>query len=145
MKNTLPKPQYRIAAKFIDFFIIFLFALILPGWLSMICGVAYILCADGMSFGVFQSQSIGKKIFDLQVYSTNTKSLATLKESAIRNSPLGVLVFLWMIPIIGWFFLIVLGVPLIFIEIYLILRIESQQRLGDVMADTHVYTLKQND
>lgn len=144
MESTIlhPKPQYRLAAKFIDFFIIFVCALILPGWLSMICGVAYILCADGMSFGVFQSQSVGKKIFDLQVTTAPSYAPAQLKDSLIRNAPLGVLVFLWMIPIIGWFFLIVLGIPLLFIEIYLILRIDSQQRLGDVMADTHVIALK---
>jgi len=137
-----PKPQLRLAAKFIDFLVIFLIALILPGWLSMICGVAYILCADGMSFGSFQSQSIGKKIFNFKVVSTVTNKNATLKDSAFRNAPLGILVFLGMIPIIGWFFFIILGIPLLFIEIYLILKIENQQRLGDVMADTLVISQK---
>ena len=46
--------------------------------------------------------------------------------------------FFAIIPIWGWLILALIGVPLMLMEIYLMLSVETGHRLGDVMGDTEV-------
>ena len=72
------------------------------------------------------------------VISLEDNGPCTLKQSVIRNLPLLIPWGLMVIPFWGWIFAFLLGLPLVALEIYLISKINSGHRLGDVMADTSV-------
>ena len=128
----------RILAKFTDLFIVFFIAALLPRVVGPLLGFFYSLIADGLSVGGQRGQSIGKKIFRLQVVNAITDKPAHFRDSMIRNSPVGLATFFAIIPIWGWFILVVIGIPLLAIELTLMVRMENGHRLGDVMADTEV-------
>ena len=44
-------------------------------------------------------------------------------------------------PFWGWIFSILIAPPLILLEVYLLFKLDSGHRLGDVMADTSVVPL----
>lgn len=132
----------RYFAKLIDLFIVIALAAILPKLLGPLAAIAYSLLADGMNFGPFQGQSVGKKVFDFQAVNTDLNLPANFRDSAIRNSTLGFGIFFAMIPVWGWLILLFIGIPLFIMEIYLIQKMEKGHRLGDVMADTEVRSMK---
>lgn len=164
--STQPKVSVvtRVIAKLIDIFMVFVFAWLLPYPLGPLVGFGYSIFADGMNFGPFRGQSVGKKLLKLQVRSTKSRTPgngragggsagdrpangpatwpASWKDSAIRNTPVGVATFFGIIPIWGWLILGLIGIPLMVMEIYLMLSVESGHRLGDVMADTEVVEVK---
>jgi uncharacterized RDD family membrane protein YckC len=94
-----------------------------------------------MNFGPFQGQSVGKKLMKLQVINTIQKSPAAWKDSVLRNTPVGIATFFAIIPIWGWLILGIIGIPLMVMEIYLMVTVETGHRLGDVMGDTEVVEL----
>jgi uncharacterized RDD family membrane protein YckC len=128
----------RIIAKMIDISIVFFAAAILPYPVGPLLGFFYSLFGDGINHHKFHGQSVGKKLMKLRVVHILTRKPATWKESAFRNAPVGVATFFAIIPIWGWIILGVLGVPLMVMEIYLMLSVETGHRLGDVMGDTEV-------
>lgn len=133
----------RLLAKGIDFAVFIFFAKVFPLVLGPLVGFAYSVLCDGMNFGPFRSQSIGKKIFDLQAVSlVRGGAPADYKDSAIRNAPVGLVTFFAIIPIWGWFIMAFLGIPLLILELYFIEKMENGHRLGDVMADTEVRPFK---
>ena len=132
----------RIAAKIVDLLLVFLVAAILPYPVGPLLGFIYSLFGDGLNLGPLKGQSIGKKIFKLQVQSTLTHHPAHFRESILRNAPVGVATFFAIIPIWGWIILALIGVPLMLIEVYLMITVESGHRLGDLMGDTEVVELK---
>src|SRR6185437_5518384 len=129
---------HRVAAKLLDLFLVIAVAAVLPRVIGPLVGFLYSILSDGLNFGPFQGQSFGKKIFGLQVINLKTRAPASARDSVIRNSPVGFATFFAIIPIWGWLILILVGLPLMIMEIYLIVRVESGHRLGDVMADTEV-------
>lgn len=132
----------RVVAKMIDILIVVAVAAILPYPLGPLLGFLYSLFGDGMSFGPFNGQSVGKKVMKLQVLNLIRKEPATYRDSALRNAPVGVATFFAIIPIWGWLILGLIGIPLMVMEIYLMLSVETGHRLGDVMGDTEVIELK---
>lgn len=132
----------RVIAKMIDIFVVFLLAALLPYPLGPLSGFLYSLFCDGIQYKNFQGQSLGKKIMKLQVRSTVSKLPANWKDSALRNAPVGVATFFAIIPIWGWLILGLIGIPLMVMEIYLMLSVETGHRLGDVMGDTEVVEVK---
>lgn len=132
----------RVIAKTLDLFFVFLLVAILPYPAGPLLGFLYSLLGDGMNFGPFRGQSIGKKILKLQVLHYPDKKTANLRDAVFRNAPVGVATFFGIIPIWGWFILGVIGIPLMMMEVYLMLTVESGHRLGDVMADTEVVEAK---
>jgi len=126
----------RLVAKAIDLFLIFLFSVILPHPLGVLLGLFYVLVHDGLPKG----QSLGKKLLKLKVVRMDgaLQKPCDFSRSCIRNAPLGLPTFFAIIPFWGWFLAILLGIPMIFIEVYLLMKREKGQRLGDVMADTFV-------
>ncbi|MFZ9595741.1 MAG: RDD family protein [Bdellovibrionia bacterium] len=128
----------RIVAKGIDLALIFAIALAVPFRVGPLLGFLYSLFADGIQQVGFEGQSIGKKIMHLQVVNQITRAPANWKESVLRNAPIGVATFFGMIPIWGWLILLLIGVPLMFMEIYLMIRVDTGHRLGDVMGETEV-------
>ena len=136
---------HRVFAKAIDLTLVWLFAwaLPLPYPVGPLIGFVYSLTADSLKFGSGQSQSVGKRLLKLQTVSLRRGSdglrePANLKESIYRNAPVGVATFFALIPFWGWLIMILIGVPLMVMEIYLMLSVEAGHRLGDVMGDTEV-------
>ena len=132
------KISNRVLAKVIDIFITILVAGTLFYPFGPLIAFFYSIFGDGMNFGPFRGQSVGKRILHLQVINQETKKPASLKESALRNAPVGVATFFAIIPIWGWIILAIIGVPLMAMEIYLMATVETGHRLGDVMGDTEV-------
>lgn len=135
----------RVFAKVVDLFVFFLLAFILPYPVGPLAGFLYSLLGDGIQYKGFRGQSIGKKLFKLQVINTLQKRPANWRDSMLRNTPVGVATFFAIIPLWGWFILGLIGVPLMVMEIYLMLSVETGHRLGDVMGDTEVIEVKKEN
>jgi uncharacterized RDD family membrane protein YckC len=144
----LPRPSAkvsvlnRVIAKMIDILLVLLAGAILPRPFGSLLGFFYSLTADGMNFGPFSGQSVGKKLMKLRVIHVQTRKPATLRDSLLRNTPVGVATFFAIIPLWGWLILGLIGVPLMIMEIYLMMSVETGHRLGDVMGDTEVIDFK---
>lgn len=137
------KVTARVAAKGIDLLIVMLLAL--PPFLyplGPLLGFLYSLFGDGMNFWKFEGQSVGKKLMRLQVLRIPQEEPCGFRQAALRNAPVGIATFFAMIPIAGWIILAILGIPLMLMEIYLMLSVDSGHRLGDVMGDTEVVEAK---
>ncbi len=123
----------RLMAKAIDLFIVVVVSIIFYP-LGVIISIGYMTVADALQNG----QSVGKKMIGFQVMSLEDGSPCSIRQSFVRNLPIIVPLFFAMIPFWGWFFTLLLGLPFIGLEIYLIYKLDSGHRLGDVMADTTV-------
>ncbi|MEK6580320.1 MAG: RDD family protein [Bdellovibrionota bacterium] len=134
----------RVAAKMIDIVAVVAMGAILPYPLGPLVGFLYSILADGIHYKGLEGQSLGKKILGLQVVSTIRKKPASMRESALRNAPVGVATFFAIIPVWGWLILGLIGIPLMVMEVYLMMTVESGRRLGDVMGDTEVVEFKKN-
>ena len=128
----------RVIAKVIDIILMIAVAVVVPYPLGPLIGFGYSLAADGMPFAGFRGQSVGKRFMKLQVVNINTRQPASLSESIFRNAPVGVATFFAIIPVWGWLILGLIGIPLMVMEIYLMVTIDTGHRLGDVMGDTDV-------
>lgn len=124
----------RCLAKGVDVAVIVLLSVALPHPAGVLLGLLYTLAHDGL----FQGQSPGKRLLHLKVESLKTGAVCSLRESVIRNAPIGVAVFFGIIPFWGWIILVLMGIPLMALEVYLMITLENGGRLGDVMADTRV-------
>jgi uncharacterized RDD family membrane protein YckC len=134
----------RVISKVIDLLLVFLVSAILPYPVGFLLGFLYSIFADGINIRGFRGQSVGKKIMKLRVVNTITQAPATWKESALRNTPVGVATFFGIIPLWGWIILALVGIPLMVMEIYLMLTVATGHRLGDVMGDTEVLEVKRD-
>jgi uncharacterized RDD family membrane protein YckC len=123
----------RLIAKVIDLFIVLILSIFIYP-LGIILSVAYIAISDSLQNG----QSVGKKFMGFAVISLEDGKPCTIKQSAIRNLPIIIPLGIAIVPIWGWIFSFLIGVPLILLEVYLLYKLDSGHRLGDVMADTSV-------
>ncbi|MGE3263295.1 MAG: RDD family protein [Bacteriovoracia bacterium] len=123
----------RLIGKAIDLIIVVaLVSVLYPA--GPLAGFLYILICDGLKNG----RSIGKRVVGLRVVNTVTGKPADFKDSIVRNSTVAIPTLFSMVPIVGWFLWIVIGIPILAIEVYLMTRLDQQARLGDTMADTKV-------
>jgi len=123
----------RLVAKAIDLFIVLILSIFVYP-LGIILSVAYIAISDSLQNG----QSVGKKFMGFAVISLEDGKPCTVKQSAIRNLPIIIPLAIAIVPIWGWIFSFLIGVPLMLLEVYLLYKLDSGHRLGDVMADTSV-------
>lgn len=128
----------RIGAKSLDLFIVVLIGQVLPNGIGAIVGFVYSLVGDGLNLRALRSRSIGKRVFGLEVVNALSGGQCRLRQSVIRNAPIGVVTFLAIFPFWGWILAVLVGIPVFAVEIALIIRADRSQRLGDVMADTEV-------
>jgi len=119
----------RAAAKIIDFILIAAVIEIIPK-AGYFAGLAYLLLGDGF----FDGRSIGKKLIKLKVVSSDTGGPCTFKDSILRNSTLAAGYILWIVPWIGWIFILLASA----LEFILILGSRDGKRLGDEFAKTVV-------
>lgn len=122
----------RLAAKAIDLFLVIVVSLVFYPF-GIVLSMIYIAISDYLQGG----QSVGKKLLGFQVVSLKDGTPCSLKQSIIRNLPFLIPTGFAIIPFWGWIFSIIF-LNLVLIEIYLLFKIDSAHRLGDVMADTTV-------
>ena len=126
----------RLIARIIDMLIFA--ALSNLGGIGLIAGFLYLLVADGLMNG----RSLGKKIIGLKVVQDPGLDAAGYRDSIIRNAPMALLALFAVIPVIGWVFLLTVGVIIIGISLYLVLTDEMGRRAGDIIARTLVVPSK---
>jgi uncharacterized RDD family membrane protein YckC len=126
----------RFLAKAIDALLL-VAVFLLGGAVATIIGVliAAIWCAALDSWG--GGQSVGKKIMGLGVIDVTTELPCSFLNSFLRNFPF-VLVILFASTTLLWGFLLLFAFPLILLEVYLLLTLNSRVRLGDVLGNTRV-------
>jgi uncharacterized RDD family membrane protein YckC len=134
LKSPIKTAQLtRFIAKSIDLFIAILMSLLFYP-LGVIPAVAYLCIADSLQGG----QSVGKKLMGLSVLSLEDGTPCSMKQSCIRNLPLSIPLAFLIIPFWGWAFSAITLLVLAVLEAYLLFKLDSGHRLGDVMADTTV-------
>ena len=119
----------RTAAKIVDFILIAAVIEIIPR-AGYYAGLTYLLLGDGF----FDGRSIGKKLLRLKVLSAGTGAPCSFRDSILRNSTFAVGYALWVVPFIGWIFIVIVSV----IEFILVLGSKDSMRLGDEIAKTIV-------
>lgn len=119
----------RAIAKLIDFIIIALAIKAVPQ-VGYFAGLVYLLISDGL----FDGRSLGKKIIRLRVISTETGNPGTFRDSMVRNITFAFSLLLYKIPLLGWFFVLLITV----LEFLLMLGSEEGMRLGDDLANTKI-------
>ena len=120
----------RTVAGFIDLLIVIGLSR-LPDVIGFLSASGYILIRDGL----FERQSVGKKLIGLRVVSTDEPEFAiTFRESIIRNVPLVLAYALFFLPYVGW----LLGSVVLCVEFLTALGDERSMRIGDMLARTVV-------
>ena len=107
---------------------------------GVILAVAYGSVCDAIGAG----QSLGKRYIGFCVISLEDGSPCSLKQSLIRNLPITLPLAFLIFPILGWVLCFILSCILFGFEAYLILKLDSGHRLGDVIADTTVLSMTGN-
>jgi uncharacterized RDD family membrane protein YckC len=103
----------------------------LPDVIGFLSAAGYILIRDGL----FDRRSIGKKLIGLRVISLeDSGTAATYRDSIIRNMPIVLAYFLFLIPYAGWILCpLALGM-----EGLTALGDRGAMRIGDMLARTQV-------
>jgi uncharacterized RDD family membrane protein YckC len=103
----------------------------LPDVIGFLSAAGYILIRDGL----FDRRSIGKKLIGLRVLSLEDSGpSATYRDSIIRNVPIVLAYFLFLIPYAGW----ILGPLALGMEGLTALGDRRGMRIGDMLARTQV-------
>jgi uncharacterized RDD family membrane protein YckC len=108
-----------------DMTIVVILGVVIRGGVGSVLGFAYSLLADGLPFKTFAGQSLGKKVMQIRVLYKG--DAPPWKSSVIRNSPIGLITFLMIIPFWGWILSVVVCVPLAAYELSLIIRADKRQ------------------
>ncbi len=123
----------RLIAKGIDLFLALLLSFFFyPFGILLAC--TYLTVSDSIQNG----QSVGKKLIGFKVISLIDGAPCTVRQSLVRNLPFLIPLVLAIIPLWGWVISVLLGLPLMGFELYLLVKLDSGHRMGDVMADTSV-------
>lgn len=101
--------------------------------LGAIIGAVYMLLKDGL----FEGQSIGKKVMKLQVITENDTK-ADFAVSARRNAIFAIPVALMIIPVLGWVLAPVVSLVIVIIELMKVINEPKGRRIGDTWAGTQV-------
>ena len=125
----------RILARLVDGLVAWAFALVLPP-VGILVGLLYLAVADGVQKG----QSLGKMVFGLEVVNSDG-SPCDLKSSVYRNIPFELAFLFAAVPFLGWILLVIVGIPILLIELWLVVADHNGSRLGDRIAGTTVIEL----
>ncbi len=121
----------RAIAKTLDFILIAAAGEVIPK-AGYFAGLAYLLIGDGL----FQGRSLGKKLIGLRVVSADTDKPCSFRDSILRNSVFGIGYLLYLIPWLGWIFIVIVCA----FEFIILLGSKDGMRLGDEIAKTKVVT-----
>jgi hypothetical protein len=103
----------------------------------------YLLLADGL----MQGQSVGKRVFGIRSVVLPARGgirgvPAGYRESVLRNAPFALVGLFYGVSLVGWILLLVVGVPIVAFEAYMVWSDRLGIRIGDVFADTQVVDAK---
>lgn len=124
----------RVAAKAVDVLIagaVFSLGNAIAYTLGVVLCVTFLFLQDGWG------QSVGKHLFGLRVLEDGTDRPASPGQSALRNLPFGLAMLFAAVPAL-WVFFVLAFVPLLVLEFYFVIRLDSGVRLGDVLAETYL-------
>ncbi|MGB9716475.1 MAG: RDD family protein [Thermodesulfovibrionales bacterium] len=119
----------RVISRVLDLIIIAAVAEIIPR-AGFFAGLVYLLIGDGL----FQGQSLGKKLIGLKVISIDTEKQCSIRDSILRNGIFGIGYLLYKIPFFGWIFILIIFI----FEFIILLGSKEKMRLGDEIAKTIV-------
>ncbi|HMK55264.1 MAG TPA: RDD family protein [Dissulfurispiraceae bacterium] len=119
----------RVMAKTLDFIVVAAAAKAIPR-VGFIAALSYILICDGL----FDGRSLGKRVMRFRVISSAKTANCSFRDSMIRNAPFAVAMVLYHVPLIGWFFPIMIPA----LEFLLALGNSEGMRFGDELAGTKV-------
>lgn len=105
---------------------------------GVLAGLLYLLVADAL----MQGQSIGKRIAGVKVVHVPTRSPADVRHSMVRNAPFALAFLFSTVSLWGWLLFVLIGLPLILFEAYMVYTDALGVRLGDIFADTQVIDAK---
>lgn len=122
----------RGLARGVDF--LFAFGLAKFGYeLGAILGVIYLLLADGLLYG----QSPGKRLFGVRAMHIPDRTPAGYKESILRNADFALVALFFVVPL-WWVLVLLVGLPIIAFESWMVWTDRLGIRIGDIFADTQV-------
>ncbi len=122
----------RAVAGFIDLLIVIGLAR-LPDVIGFLSASGYILVRDGL----FRAQSVGKKLIGIRIVPTDGPgTVASFRESLLRNATLASAFLLFHVPYAGW----VLCPLVVGIEALTALGDDRGMRIGDLIARTWAVT-----
>jgi hypothetical protein len=103
----------------------------------------YLLAADGLMHG----QSVGKRIFGIRTMVLpprgRTRGVpAGYRESVLRNAPFALVSLFYGVTLVGWLLLLLVGIPVVVFEAYMVWSDRLGIRIGDIFADTQVVDAK---
>ena len=101
--------------------------------LGAIISTVYMLIKDGL----FEGQSIGKKVMNLKVVTTHGVK-ADFNVSVKRNIIFAIPSILMIIPVLGWILAPILALVILIVEVMKIMSDPKGRRLGDQWADSMV-------
>ncbi len=136
--SPYPKAELvpRLLARTVDFVIAG--ALTAVPAAGPILALLYLLLADG----VLRGQSLGKKIFGIKVVHVPSRRECGYRESAFRNAPFALIWVFFLVPLLGWFLLLTLGLAIVSFETYMVYTDALGIRIGDIFADSQVVDTK---
>lgn len=98
-----------------------------------VLAVLYLLLADGFLHG----QSPGKRLFGVRAMVIPRKSPAGYRESVLRNAPFALVALFYVVPL-AWVLVLLVGVPVVAFEAWMVWTDRLGIRIGDIFADTQV-------
>lgn len=101
---------------------------------GIVISFLYLIFADGMISG----QSPGKKLFGIKAVYLPTRTGARHRDSALRNSPFGLVVILGMMPDLGLKAFVAGAIVIAAVEGVRAIKDPHGLRLGDLWAQTQV-------
>lgn len=119
----------RVFAKALDFILIAAVTELVPK-AGFYAGLSYLLISDGL----FDGRSLGKRLMGLRVLSTVTGGPCSMKESILRNAPLGMGLLFYKLPLVGWIIIVIVSA----LEFLILLGSKEGSRIGDEIAKTMV-------
>lgn len=126
----------RIIAKGIDCLVVVaIFFLGKALWPLLGVGLAVLWCAFQDAMG--EGQSVGKRIMGLRVMEGQSSQACGYGCSMLRNIPFVLAVVFGSSPLL-WVLFVLVVVPLLAFELFVILSVDSGIRLGDVLGNTMV-------
>ena len=126
----------RLAAKVIDALVVVAIFFLGETLLSNV-GLALAAAFSAVQDGLGDGQSIGKRIMGLRVVDDVSGASCNFRNSFLRNFPFTLAVIFVTVPAL-WVFFILLTLPVLGLELYLLFTVDSGIRLGDVLGNTLV-------
>lgn len=124
----------RVGARMVDLALAYGIYLFAGARFGHVLAILYILLADGM----FEGQSVGKKIFGIKVVHLPTRTAGRKRDSTLRNAPLALPILLGMMPEVGLVAFVAGAAVIGGVESWRVIRDPLGLRFGDVWAETQV-------